>query len=197
MSKGSIRTTRVLVATGWLLAAGSLQAEIYKTVDENGNVVYTDRAPAEGAKAMDLPGLSIIEMIRSEPKDTPAPVADDQDAVTSIRELRRGYRDFSISQPVAEETYWGTGGEVALAWDTRYRLQPGMTVTFYVDGVAQEPTTAEAITVSRLDRGAHTVYAELMDARHRKIATADSVTFYIQQYSIHYGPNRQGGPGPG
>ena len=201
MSKAAVRTMLAATVAGCMLCGGQWAAEVYKTVDDNGNVVYTDRPPAENAQPMELPGLSVIEAIRPASGDRAETAAageqGDQEAVTSIRELRRGYRDFALVSPVAEETYWGTGGQVPLAWETRYQLQPGMKVVFYVDGEARQSTTAEAITVDRLERGAHTAYAELLDARNRKIATAKPVTFYIQQYSINYGSRRQVRPGPG
>ena len=185
MSMGSSRLITALTAAGWLLCAGPLQAEVYKHVDENGNVSYSDRPQSDNAEPMTLPGLSVIESVPSVPKPEPEAATEGQQEVTSIRELRRGYRDFRIVSPAAEETIWGTANEATIAWDSRYQLQPGMTVTFYVDGNALEPTTDGAITLRQLDRGAHTVSAELIDSRKRKIATAEPVTFYIQQYSVN------------
>jgi hypothetical protein len=193
MSKRSSRLIAALTAAGWLLCAGPLAAEIYKTVDENGNVVYTDQPPGGDAEPLTLPGLSVIATVRPEPKEEPEVEEDDQQDVTSIRDLRRGYRDFSIVNPAAEQTIWGANNEVTIAWDTRYRLQRGMTVTLFLDGSAREPTTDQTVTLSRLDRGAHTVYAELIDARNRKIATTEPVTFYIQQHSVITGANRSPG----
>ena len=74
---------------------------------------------------MELPGLSVIEAVRPPPEEQAGAAstgaADDQEVVTSIRELRRGYRDFALVSPVAEETYWGTGGQVPL-----YASGPGV-----------------------------------------------------------------------
>lgn len=177
----------VTAAAAWLLLCGTAVAEIYKTVDADGNVVYTDRPPNETARPMELPGLSVIGIVKSAPR----PKAAKDTEAAPIRDLRRSYRDFAIVSPKAEETFWGTGdNEVVLAWNAGNSLQAGMTVTFYVDGEPREPSTEPSITVERLDRGAHTVYAELWDALGRKIATADSVNFYMQQYSVNYGANR-------
>ena len=191
----------VIKVSSWLLAAllaavaGPSLAQVYKVVDENGNVVYTDRAPAADAQPMELPGLSVIEMIRTEPEGAAGSVeeaGEEEEEVSDIRELRRGYRDFSIVSPIDEETLWGTGGQVQIAWDTRYRLQTGMYVVLTVDGTEGDPTTQPVINMV-LERGTHTVYAELFDRRNRKVATANPVTFNVQQYSVHYGANRRRG----
>jgi len=189
-----LHTTIATVAM--MVATQSAWAEVYKVVDENGNVTYTDQAPDSSAKPMELRGLSVIS-----PQKPPAPVASEQPAaeasadgeevVTSIRELRRGYRDFRIVAPKNDEQIRGTGNQTMIAWDTSYRLQPGMTVTFVLDGNAQEPTTAQSMTTGRLDRGEHKVYAELVDDRNRRIATTETVTFYIRQWSVNFGTQQQ------
>jgi len=184
MKMGSSKVITALAAAGWLLCTGPLQAQIYKTVDENGNVTYSDKPMDDNAEPMTLPGLSVIQSVPSAPRPETDAASDDQQEVTSITELRRGYRDFSIVSPAPEETIWGTANEATIAWDSRYQLQPGMTVTFFVDGNALEPTTDASMILRQLDRGAHTVSAELIDSRNRKIATAETVTFYIQQYSV-------------
>jgi hypothetical protein len=181
-----------VVAASLLLSTAAI-GEIYKVVDADGNVVYTDQPPSDDAQPMELPGLSIVESARKAPRAERRQDAAEEPELTSIRDLRRGYRDFAIVSPAPEETLWGTDNAVVVTWETRYELQPGMSVTFYVDGEARPATTAPSIRVEQLDRGAHTVHAELWDARNRKIATADPVTFYIQQYSVNYGNNRNSG----
>ena len=50
--------TFLLVATGFLLALPAY-AEIYKQVDENGRVTYSNQ-PMKGAKKVDLPEISTV-----------------------------------------------------------------------------------------------------------------------------------------
>jgi hypothetical protein len=119
--------------------------------------------------------------------------------VTDIRELRRGYRDFRITSPGQEEHIRGTGNAVTLSWDTRYQLQPGMTVHLFLDGEALEPTRASSVALEQVDRGAHTVTAKIVDDRNRTIANASPVTFYVRQWSANFGnpPAQAGNPGGG
>lgn len=183
----------------WLSAAAlsgfapGARAEVYKVVDENGNVTYTDQAPGPDARPMVLRELSVISPQVAAPKagteqaaEADAAVEGEQD-VMSIRELRRAYRDFRIVSPMQEQHVWGTGNEVTIAWGAQYPLQPGMMVTIYVDGQAQPPTTQSAISMGSMDRGEHQVYAELVDSQNRRIALAETVTFFVRQWSVNFG----------
>lgn len=181
--------------------APGILAEVYKTVDKDGNVVYTDQAPGPDAEALVLRGLSVISPQvpassgRGEPSRVADPIEEPQQEVTSIRDLRRGYRDFAIISPTQDQSFIGTGNRIGgIVWSTEYRLQPGMMVTVYLDGAAQPPTTNPAIEVGRLSRGTHEVYAELIDARNRRIAVTNPVTFHVLQPSVNF-PNRRPGGG--
>lgn len=182
---------RLFISMLALLCAPAL-AEIYKVVDENGNVTYTDQAPGPDAKPVDLPGLSIIS-----PQQAPAgrKTADDQkeaglEEVTSIRELRRGYSDFAIVTPKPDESLWGTENTATVTWATRYQLQAGMYVVVHLDGEAQPPSNTPVAVFRNMDRGTHTVRAELFDQRNRRVASSQTVTFHIKQQSINFPANR-------
>jgi hypothetical protein len=161
-------------------------AEVYKVVDEHGNVTYTDRAPDPGAEPIRLPELSVIEAM--ELPSTAEGAEEEQEAVTDIRELRRGYRDFKITSPQRDEHIRGTGNAVTISWDTRYQLQPGMTVHLFLDGEPLEPTRSSSITVQEVWRGEHSVSGKIVDAQNRTIANASPVTFFMHQHSVNF-PN--------
>ncbi len=153
------------------------------------------------SQPLELRGLSVISPQKpssvskasSQPLAT-EPVVGGEQEVTSIRELRRGYRDFAIVSPAQDQNFWDTGNEATIAWGTRNRLQEGMTVTIYVDGKPQQPTTNASINVTEMWRGAHQVYADLKDAGNRQIARTPTVTFHIKQYSVNFPVRRnQGG----
>jgi hypothetical protein len=164
-------------------------AQIYKQVDEEGNVTYTDQVPLDGSSPMVLPELSVITM-DSQPEasgaegDKGARTAADEDATRAPtrRELRRMYQDFRITRPAQEESLWGTDNMVVVSWGSSTPLQDNMSVNLYVDG-QQRSTSGSEMLALKLDRGEHQVYAELLDARARTIVTTPTVTFFIKQYS--------------
>lgn len=176
-----------------LVFAVTAQAEIYKVVDEHGNVIYTDKKPSPDAEPLQLRGLSIISP--QLPTTTPPSQREDEESeeeegITSIRELRRSYSDFAVVSPEHDQTIIGNENPMTVVWNTRYQLQPGMKVTVYLDGTAREPSASPAIDLGRLDRGTHQVYAVLTDTRNRRIATTETVDFHVRQFSVNF-PIRQ------
>lgn len=176
------------------LTATPLIAEVYKTVDENGNVVYTDRSPEDGSKPMDLPELSVIEA--PDYQKTTRPTADGatgEETGESLKSLRQKYRDFSIISPTNEETVVNPDQAIPVAWSMANPLAPGMTVTLFVDGKKMSATTQPIIPVPALERGEHTLTAELRDEKNRRIASAKPVTFYVRRPNIYTNRAQSGG----
>ena len=185
MNKGLIMAVLICGMVAGNLAAQS-SGEIYKIVDENGNVTYTDQRPSGGAEPMDLPPLSVIETDIV----VPAPAAQGVQAAEEVKEptsrdLRRQFRDFRITQPQPEETFWGTANAVVVAWGSSQSVPPELSARLFVDGSAQDVPGSGSVTLT-LDRGEHQVYVELLDARKRRIITTQTVTFFVKQQSVGF-----------
>ena len=183
MNKGMISALITLAFFLLPLAAFS-QGEIYKVVDENGNVTFTDQRPATGAEPMDLPPLSVIETDVQVP-ETPAVVADQEPKPPTSSELRKQFRDFAITQPEQEQTFWGTANTVFVSWGSSEAIPPEMSVMLFVDGKGQKAPATGGVGLT-LERGEHQVRAELRDERGRRIVTTDTVTFFVKQHSQNF-----------
>jgi len=184
MNKGLI-----IAWLGCLVLAGPLAAqsggEIYKVVDEHGNVTYTDQRPSEGAVPIDLPPLSVVETDIPVPPASAAVQAGAEAREPTTRELRRRYADFRITQPQQEETFWGTANTVVVAWGTSQAVPPEFSARLYVDGSPRDVPGSGSISLT-LDRGEHKVYVELLDARKRQIIATETVTFFVKQASVGF-----------
>jgi hypothetical protein len=192
MNKGMIRIL-VFLAVMLLPLCAAAEGEVYKIVDKDGNVTFTDQRPSSDAQPMDLPELSVIKT------DIPVPEAagagtDAESAETAPltpRELRRKYRDFSITSPQQEETFWGTANSVVVSWGSSEPIGENMSVLLFVNGESR-PVPGSGNTTLTLDRGEHQVFAELRDERNRRIVTTETVTFFVKQASALN--RRPGGP---
>lgn len=191
MNKGMITALILLVSVAPVFAAN-----IYKVVDENGNVTFTDQRPGPGAQPMDLPPLSVVETEPPQPPATAstAEAGDEESAEKplTVQQLRRLYRDFRITQPQNEETFWGTANTVVVSWGSSAAIADDMKVTLYVNGEAQSVPVAGSISLT-LNRGEHSVRAELRDASNRKIVTTENVRFFVKQHSVNFGLSRMPG----
>jgi len=199
MSKGM--TGVISVAGVFLLSLSAiLAADIWKVVDEDGNIVYTDQPPKDGTPPMVLPELSVIEVDIQGKQSLPdgSNSAGEEGAKElTTSELRKIYRDFRITRPLQEETYWGTGNSVVVTWASKTPLTPDLNVRLFVDGTPENAPATGGMSLT-LDRGEHKVFAELRDARNRRILTTRPVTFFIKQSSVNFNrprPSPSGGSG--
>ncbi len=190
MNKGM---SLILTFTIVLLLSNIAAAQVYKVVDKDGNVTYTDQPPPDGSKPMDLPELSVIET-DYQPETTPAegeaaeaaPVAP---AEPSPRELRKMYRDFRITRPAQEETFWGTANTVVVSWGSSTALLPDLSVRVFVDGTTQGDSQ-DGMMALTLDRGEHKVYAEMLDVRGRRVVVTETITFFVKQAGVGFNQPR-------
>ena len=188
MKKGWIP---VLVSLAFLVTplVAVCEGQIYKIVNPDGSITFTDQKPAPGAKPIQLRPLSVVETDFQAPSQAaPDDVAADPPAPT-LGDLKRQFRDFAITQPTNEETFWGTENQVTVLWGASQPIQPGMRVILYVNGKAQDVSESGSAILS-LDRGEHQVYAELRDENNRRIMTSETVRFFVRQHSVNF--NRPG-----
>jgi hypothetical protein len=187
MNKGLTgRKFLILLAATALMVCFSAHGQVYKIVDKDGNVTYTDQAPGDGSEPMKLPELSVVSTDYEDSAETAtesAAVEASEEQELTLRDVRKMYRGFSISSPSPNQTFWGTENSVVLGWQSPQPLQEGMTVQMIVDGVPQPESTANMMAMT-MDRGEHSVSAKLLDARGRTLATTASVTFFIHQQTV-------------
>jgi hypothetical protein len=178
----------LVVALVLLAATPAAVAEIYKVVNPDGSVTYTDQRPATGAEPVDLPPLSVVETDIDTSAIT-AKAAADEAREPTLRDLRRQFSDFRITQPQNEETFWGTANTVTVSWGAAQPIPDSLAVTLFVNGRKTAAPDGGSATLT-LDRGEHQVYAELRDERNRLVTRTEVVTFFIKQYSQNFGQPR-------
>jgi len=174
----------ILIALALAISVGPTTAQVYKVVDEDGNVTYTDKPPKDGSKPIELAPISVIEAPTYEKAPEKGTEGEDGKEM-SLKDLRKQYRDFAIVSPQSEETVWHPEQATTVAWNVGNQLQEGMQVTISVNGQTQPSTTERSIPVPGLDRGEHTITAVLKDARNRTIATAEPVVFFVRRPNLY------------
>lgn len=171
----------LMVATlAW--AGQTTAAEIYKIVDKDGNVTFTDQPPEQGAVPITLRGLSVVERPSYSADSRQQGSANQQTGEElSMRDLKRMYRNFRLVSPAPEQSFWGTGNTATIAWQAGAALQPGMRVQLSLNGSDLPPTESSTMTTEPLDRGEHQVSARLLTENGEVVASAGPVVFFIKQ----------------
>lgn len=156
--------------------AGAARAEIYKYVDEDGSIVFTDQPPSSDARPADLPGLSVIEPS----KPLPPPTSQGNNG---NKGSGQAYADLAITSPQPEENVRGTGNTLALRLSSRTPLNQGDKLMVYLDGKEQGSFSGYAVDLKDVPRGAHKVSARIVGPDGSERASVGPVTFYMRQHS--------------
>lgn len=163
----------VLIAVFALAAPAG--AEVYRFVDENGVVTFTDQPPGPGAEPMDLPPITVIET--RTPSFTPPPSLGD------AASGGQAYADLRFFSPQPEETFQGTGNSLSVRLQSATPLRPGDRVVLFLDQVRQGEFATLAVNLDGIPRGTHTVRAEILSQGGQVLAGAGPVTFFMKQHS--------------
>jgi len=168
---------RILLLIAGLIVSAAGAAEVYRWVDADGSVHYSDR-PQEGAEKVTLPSAQTFKAPIVNRRPPAVEPADSQPAVQ--------YQFVEIVRPTQEEVVWNTGGEIDVAIRVEPRLQTGHSLMLFLDG---EPVDGLAsgktqITLTEVLRGQHELRAEVRGTGGTKLIESGSVKFTVQQTSL-------------
>lgn len=153
-----------------LLGSFGLQAEIYKSVDEHGNAVFTDAPQAAqeaNTETVIVPELNTMEA---------APVP----AYTPGAETEPGFKYTELGiKPSNDSTVRSNNGDVAVTLTLTPKLQKGHQINLYLDG-KKLAGSSRYFQLSNVERGTHTLRAEVVDGDN-KVLIQQSSTFHLQR----------------
>ena len=164
-----------LLFCGLAVLSAGFGDTLYKWVDEQGNVHYSDK-PHQGATRLHLPKPTTY----AAPAVAVPEVQNDSHPQPSQQE--QGYTSFEIAVPSPDQVFWNVQS-VTVSLSVQPGLHPGDQVTITLDDKTVGPSAATTATFNDLDRGEHTVHATLSGPGGSMIAKP--VTFYIQRGTQH------------
>ncbi|MDT8408299.1 MAG: DUF4124 domain-containing protein [Wenzhouxiangellaceae bacterium] len=157
--------------------------EIYKTVDANGNTVYTDQKPSEDAEPVVLRKLTVVDPV--DLGDVEAVLGDSEDGNGEDTGSRPGLR---ILSPQAGETIQNTAYRLEVQTALDGRLPSGAQMVYRIDGEIRETSRALSTTLSEIFRGEHSLTVEVQSSAGQ-VLESESVTFFMRQHSrLHPNP---------
>lgn len=201
-----VSIVRILVLVSLLCAMTAASAEIYRWTDVNGKEVYGDEPPenARAVQEVELPVLTVAESFKgkpfkpttnqaptsSEPTEqvTNSPKSNTATSQTSQAEndseVASGYENFSILVPGRDEVVRSNTGDFKIKIDLKPALKTGHGIVVYVDGRQIGETTSDTIDVTGIERGEHSVFAVLHDAKDAILGNTEAVNFTVMRSSL-------------
>lgn len=168
----------LLIALAWTPS----HAELYKRVDEQGNVTYGDQ-PGEKAQRVQPGGLTTYSP-PSGHTQTPAPKSQ-PDPTKGAGNTVTQYSGLTIAGPANEEVVRSNEGNVTVKTLITPALDTGaghQLVVLLDKKFSTKAPAAEAL-LKNVDRGTHTLRAQITDASGKVLAQSPEVTIHMQRGS--------------
>ena len=161
-----------------LAAVASATTIIYKWVDENGVVHYSDQ-PHPNAQKLEVEGVQTYSS-KSAAARPPASTESETPAQGAP-----SYRGCAIAQPLDQQNLQNAES-VFIRVQTDPVVRRGDQIFISMDGQALNGglATGMSYNVSPIDRGAHTVQAQVKDREGQTLCQTPPVTFYVHQPSL-------------
>ncbi len=160
-----------------LTTAVAAHAEVYRYVDEDGNVIFSD-TPREGAEAIELRETTIVPAYKP-PRQWSNTYSNTQAAAVP-------YETIAIASPPHEETLRNVQSVTVSV-----SLLPGLQTTFghevqlYVDGAPfGQPGEATQFVLEEVERGAHELQAAVFNRSGRELKRSSASVFFLHKHSI-------------
>ncbi len=146
--------------------AASVNSEtVYKTVDEDGNIIFTDK-PSEGSEEIKLKKLQTIKNPNpAKYKPTPKPTIKNQDT---------RYGTFLIANPADGSGLRSNAGNITISVSLEPPLRSGHQIVITLDGKEVSNGSASSASVQNVERGAHNISASVVDESGKQLKSTSS-----------------------
>lgn len=168
----------------FLLVSSTSQAAIYKTVDSQGNVSYSDHYSTQ-SEQIQLPPTPTVRITPS-PKTT-STIKSDKNQPTKATI----YQSLEINEPKNDASIRNNAGDVTVSLSFQPELFFGDIISISVDGKEVYKGTASTTTIGNIDRGTHTVRAVIFNNKGKPLISSKTFTFHLHKQSVLLNPNTQ------
>jgi hypothetical protein len=164
-----------------LLIAMPLQAEVFKTVTPDGEVIYSD-VKTSGSKQMNVPEPQTYTPAPLPPPESD-PAVSEQEAANAI------YKSLVIDLPANEETIRDNQGNIELLVSSKPGLirTDGHRIVYYLDGEPHGRRTIDTRKVfTNVDRGEHILSVAIVDTNDAVIIESQPVKVFLHRASVQH-----------
>lgn len=158
-----------------LIVTFNVQAAVYRWVDDNGVVVYSDK-PQKGAEIVDIPVFPVYKSHARKPNH-----------ISSTRNGQPAkeftYTDFKITSPADDTTIRSNPGIVSVSMQVTPRLQSGHKIILALDGKGTR-ISSPRYTYKGVDRGTHKLSAKIINSDGNIVKSSGTVAFHLFRQSV-------------
>ena len=171
--------TPLAFATGLLvLATTATHAEVYRHVDQYGNVTFSDE-PMDGGETVKVKPVTTITL----PK--PETVSQEDELQEIVEQEGANYDSVSFSYPENDQAFHSGNGDVTFQVNSSPGLKEGHRYEITLDGQPVGQSASGQVTVNNIDRGTHQAGVHIVDQSGLQIKSGSPVTFTVHRPSVN------------
>ena len=182
MHKNIALALMVLLTTG--LLSNSSSAAIYKTVDKDGNVIFTDVPPKDKSETVKVETNNTYKETVSPAADvgTTAQASEDLDSETPAETV---YTGLSIVSPTQDEAVRENAGNLTIlvSADPDVDTGNGHRLEVLMDGAVIGSPSGGSMTLSNVDRGTHQLNAQIVNSDGEVLIRSSAIEFHMLRAS--------------
>ena len=169
----------LLILAGLAVSLAAASQEIYRWVDKDGVVHYSDSPDSPNAKLID-----VIEPNAYDAADAAATAAAGGAEEPEEPQTVSPYDSLSISSPSPDQVFFGADAVVNVAADLSGTLRPDHSVVFFLNG-NRKAADGLSTEYSGLARGSYFLRASILDRNGDPVITSQQTTFHVRQPSMN------------
>ncbi len=160
-----------------LISSCSATAALYKGLDSEGKVVYSD-TPFEDAENFTPPPISVMDVRK---------VDSEKEAATEEKPAEFKYTRFDIVSPTNNQTIWNeTELTVVMQLTPALNSAEGHNAWLLMDGKPViKNSQSMSLQIDRVDRGAHQLQGQVRDKEGKIIVRTRTTVVFIHKTSAH------------
>jgi len=172
----------LLILAGLALSLAAEPQEIYRWVDKNGQVHYSDQPGAANAERVILVDPNSYD---SEPSfGDAASNAGEQEGADPAEESGT-YTSLAIVQPTPDQVFFGADATVVVAVELDANLRSDHSLVFFVNGNRRPAAGGLGLELTGLERGTYFLRASVLDQNGTPVISSQQTTFHVRQPSIN------------
>ena len=156
------------------------QTNVYKSVNEEGIVEYSDQ-PREGAETIKIKNPQTITL----PKG-----ADvfGQPGTEQKEDVSDTYQSIVITQPANDSAFNSGSGQVSISSEATPPLKNNHSIQLIVDGASYNSNKSGSFNLSNVDRGTHQVQVNVINETGEILISSETTTFTLHRTNAQRRP---------
>lgn len=160
-----------------LVISSDCLAEVYKTVDKDGNVTYTDN-PSGAAGTTEKINVEPVNIVPAGKKITLTGPRSKQTTSTQAQYV------VNIISPTNEYSVPPGQRDLVVAVQIKPGLRRGYKIAYYMNGALLGKSTNNNLSIPEIIRGEHTLRAEVINANGKVLGSSKPITVYVHRVSV-------------